>query len=105
MQFYIDEPSFVETNQEECEIHMRLAGARPLQVFRCPHERLRMLKFQGSCATDIIKWMSYISVCCDAYQEINTCSPHMSETKVQAHKGHMQQLQSQLPYQIEFEFR
>ena len=79
----------------------------PSHVFLCPHERLRMLKFQGSCATDIIKLMTYISVCCNAYQKINTCTLHMnmSETKGLAHMSHMQQLLSQFPHQVEFELR
>ena len=80
-------------------------GYGPSHDFECPH-RLKMLKFQGSCATDIIKLMTYISVCCDAYQKINTCNTlPMSETKGQAHMVHMQQLISQLPHQVEFEFR
>ena len=80
-------------------------GYGPSHDFGCPHQRLKMLKFQGSCAADIIKLMTYISVCCNACQEINTCAENMSETKGQAHMVHMQQLLSQLPHEVEFEFR
>ncbi|XP_042053566.1 putative F-box/LRR-repeat protein At4g15060 isoform X2 [Salvia splendens] len=90
---------------EFSKYYLQTYGCKRSHVFECPHQRLRMLKFQGSCATDIIKSMTYISTCCDAYQKINTCTPHMSETEAQAHIGHMQQLQSQLPHQVEFEFR
>ena len=85
--------------------YSQIYGYGPSHVYGCPHQRLRMLKFQGSCATDIIKLMTYISVCCDAYQKINPCNTtlHMSETKGQAHMVHMQQLLSQLPHQVEFE--
>ncbi|XP_042049812.1 F-box/LRR-repeat protein At3g03360-like [Salvia splendens] len=81
-------------------------GYGPSHDFRCPHQRLKMLKFRGSCATDIIELMTYVSVCFNAYQQINNCNTlPMSETKGQAHMVHMQQLMSLLTHQVEFEFR
>ncbi|XP_047944238.1 uncharacterized protein LOC125190867 [Salvia hispanica] len=84
--------------------YKQIYGYEPSRVYGCPHKRLRMLKFQGSCATDIVKLMTYISGRCVEYQKINTCTPDMSEAKVQAHMCHIQQLQLKLPHQVEFKF-
>ncbi|KAL1534173.1 F-box/LRR-repeat protein-like protein [Salvia divinorum] len=73
-------------------------------VERCPHQRLEMLKFQGSCATDIIKSVTYISDCCDAFQKIKTCTPLMSKADVQAHRDHMHHLQLELSHQVQLKF-
>ncbi|KAL1534206.1 F-box/LRR-repeat protein-like protein [Salvia divinorum] len=85
------------------EFHERVKNATP-NVERCPHQYLKMIKFQGSCATDIIRSMTYISDCCDAFQKIKTCTPVMSKADVQAHREHMHHLQLQLSRQVQLKF-
>ena len=70
----------------------------------CPHQHLKTVKFQGSCATDIIKSMTYFSDSCDEFQKTNTCAPVMSEAVVQAHRDHLEQLQVQLSHQVQLKF-
>ena len=75
------------------------------EVEICPHQQLKTLKFQGSCASDIIQSVTYISDNFDAFQKINTCTHSMTrKAQVQIHKGHMRQLQVQLSHQVQFKF-
>ncbi|KAG6408796.1 hypothetical protein SASPL_131819 [Salvia splendens] len=64
---------------------------------RCPHQRLEILEFRGSSASNIIQSMTYI---CDEFQKYNTCAPVMSEAEVQAHRDHLKQLKAKLSNQF-----
>ncbi|XP_042009308.1 F-box/LRR-repeat protein At1g55660-like [Salvia splendens] len=73
-------------------------------VERCPHQYIKTMKFQGSCATDIIQSMTYITVCCNAYQEIKRCTRAMSKDGVHSHREQMVHLQQHLSHQVEIKF-
>ena len=70
-------------------------------VTRCPHQYIKTMKFQGSCATNIIRSMTYITDCCNAYQEIKPCTSSMSKDDVHSHREQMDHLQQHLSYQVE----
>ncbi|KAL1534171.1 F-box/LRR-repeat protein-like protein [Salvia divinorum] len=69
-------------------------------VERCPHQHIKIASFQGSCAADIIKSVTYFSDSCDAFQKTNTCAPLMSKAEVRAHMDHLKQLQVELSDQV-----
>ncbi|XP_042009310.1 F-box/LRR-repeat protein At3g26922-like [Salvia splendens] len=73
-------------------------------VERCPHQQLNTASFRGSCATNIIKSVTYFSDSCDAFQKTNTCAPLMSKAEVRAHMDHLKQLQVELSDQVLLEF-
>ncbi|XP_057772291.1 uncharacterized protein LOC130991872 [Salvia miltiorrhiza] len=72
--------------------------------FRCPHQHLKDLKFQGFHARHIIQLLTYISDNCDEFHKINTCSPLMGKAEVQVHRHHLKQLQAQLSQHIQLNF-
>lgn len=73
-------------------------------VKRCVHQYIKTIKFQGSCATDIIRSVTYITVCCNAYQEIKPCTPDMSKADVHSHREQLDHLQQELSHQVELKF-
>ncbi|XP_042056964.1 F-box protein At5g03100-like isoform X2 [Salvia splendens] len=69
-------------------------------ILACP--QLQMFTFQFYVNETDERCPDNYECCCVEYQKINTCSLHMSETQVQAHMRHIQQLLSRLPRQVEF---